>query len=64
MVFLLSVDREKDDWDKLIKLTKYGLILPGFTDDSRLVKIAEMILAGKAVKELKSGSIIPPMKEE
>jgi hypothetical protein len=62
IVYLFSTDRKNGNWSKLIKLTKGGKILKGFTDDPRLVKIAEMILADR-ITELQPGTIIPPLNE-
>ncbi|MDR0693375.1 MAG: hypothetical protein LBF49_02265 [Puniceicoccales bacterium] len=63
MVFLLSIDEEKEEWEELIELTKGNLTLPGFTDDPRLVKIAERVLGWRFMEELQPGTIIPPLSE-
>jgi hypothetical protein len=62
MVFLFSSDRKKGNWSKLISLTNCGETLEGFTDDPRLVKLAEMVFQYK-IKELQVGTIIPPLDE-
>jgi hypothetical protein len=63
MVFLFSPDLKKGDWSKLIKLTWDGEIFEGFTDDPRLVKIAETLLGLRSAEELQPGTIIPPLSE-
>jgi hypothetical protein len=63
IVYLYSTDEEKGNWDELINVTKFDEIWNGFTDDPRLVKIAEMILGWRSAEKLQPGTIIPPLNE-
>jgi hypothetical protein len=63
IVFLFSPDLEKGDWEELIECTWGNEVMEGCTNDPRLVKIAETILTGRAVEELKPGTVIPPLGE-
>ncbi len=63
IVYIGTIDYSKANWEDVLLFQHDGRDFKGYSNDPRLVKIAETILNGR-IAEIVPGTILPPLEAD